>query len=69
MLIRIYLSRKLSNFFWISLIAQLVKKKKKAACNAGDPCLIPGSGRSSGDGIGSKRLLNNKRLLNDKSCK
>ena len=25
---------------------------KETACNAGDTCLIPGSGRSSGDGIG-----------------
>ena len=27
-------------------------KKKKSACNAGDPGLIPGSGRSSGKGNG-----------------
>ena len=32
-----------------SLIAQLVKE---SACNAGDPSLIPGSGRSTGVGIG-----------------
>ena len=25
---------------------------KESACNAGDPCLITGSGRSSGEGIG-----------------
>ena len=25
---------------------------KKSACNAGDPSLIPGSGRSAGEGIG-----------------
>ena len=25
---------------------------KESACNAGDPCLIPGSGRSPGEGIG-----------------
>ena len=25
---------------------------KEPACNAGDPCLIPGSGRSPGEGIG-----------------
>ena len=25
----------------------------KSACNAGDPSLIPGSGRSAGEGIGS----------------
>ena len=32
------------------LIAQLVKKK--STCNAGDPSLISGLGRSSGEGIG-----------------
>ena len=26
--------------------------KKKSACNAGDPGWIPGSGRSTGEGIG-----------------
>ena len=25
---------------------------KESACNVGDPALIPGSGRSSGEGIG-----------------
>ena len=25
---------------------------KESACNAGDPSLIPGSGRSTGEGIG-----------------
>ena len=25
---------------------------KESACNAGDPCLIPGLGRSLGEGIG-----------------
>ena len=25
---------------------------KESACNAGDPCSIPGSGRSTGEGIG-----------------
>ena len=25
---------------------------KESACNAEDPCLIPGSGRSTGEGIG-----------------
>jgi len=25
---------------------------KESACNAGDPCLIPGLGRSAGEGIG-----------------
>ena len=33
--------------FWASLKAQLV-----SACNAGDPDLIAGSGRSAGGGIG-----------------
>ena len=32
-----------------SLVAQTVKK---SACNAGDPCSIPESGRSPGDGNG-----------------
>ena len=32
-----------------SLVAQLVKK---STCNAGDPGLIPGSGRCPGEGIG-----------------
>ena len=25
---------------------------EESTCNAGDPCLIPGSGRSAGEGIG-----------------
>ena len=33
---------------WASVIAQLVKNH----CNAGDPGLIPGSGRHPGEGIG-----------------
>ena len=39
---------------WASLIAQLVKK---SACNAGDPCSIPGLGRYTGEGIGSLTLV------------
>ena len=35
---------------WISLVAQMVKA---FACNAGDPGLIPGSGRSPGEGNGN----------------
>ena len=31
-------------------MAQLVKKKKKSTCNAGDLVLIPGLGRSPGEG-------------------
>ena len=34
--------------YWASLIAQLVN----SACDAGNPGLIPGSGRSPGEGIG-----------------
>ena len=30
--------------------AQMVKKKKKSACNAGNPGWIPGSGRYPGEG-------------------
>ena len=33
-----------------SLVAQMVKA---SACNAGDPGLIPGSGRSPGEGNGN----------------
>ena len=46
------------SFVWASLIAQLVKnppakkKKKESTCNAGDPGLIPGSGKSAREGIG-----------------
>jgi len=36
------------SIFWASLVAQL----KESACNAGDPGLIPGSGRSPGERIG-----------------
>ena len=28
---------------------------EESACDAGDPCLIPGSGGSAGEGIGSPR--------------
>ena len=35
---------------WISLVAQMVKA---FAYNAGDPGLIPGSGRSPGEGNGN----------------
>jgi len=39
--------------FQASLMAQMVKKKKKkSACNAGDLGLIPGLGRSPGEGNG-----------------
>ena len=36
--------------FWLSLVAQTVKKK--SACNAEDLGLVPGLGRSPGDGNG-----------------
>ena len=36
-----------------SLVAQIVKKKKKSACNAGDPGLIPGLERSPAGGHGN----------------
>ena len=32
--------------------------RKESACNAGDPGLIPGSGRSTREGIGYLYLLN-----------
>ena len=34
------------------MIVQLVSVGKESICNAGDPGLIPGSGRSPGEGIG-----------------
>ena len=34
------------------LVAQMVKKKKTIACNAGDPGSIPGLGRFPGEGNG-----------------
>ena len=34
-----------------SLVAQLVKNPAAISCNAGDLGLIPGSGRSTGEGI------------------
>ena len=30
---------------------------KESACNAGDPCLIPGLGRSPGGGNGNSSIL------------
>ena len=36
-----------------SPVAHMVKKKKKSACNEGDPCSVPGSGRSPGEGHGN----------------
>ena len=36
-----------------SLLAQMVKKKKKSICHAGDLGLIPGSGRPLGEGNGN----------------
>ena len=41
---------------WVSLVTQMVKQQqqqqKKPTCNAGDPDLIPGLGRSPGEGTG-----------------
>ena len=37
----------LTHFLWVSMITQLVKE---STCNAGDPGLIPGLGRSPGEG-------------------
>ena len=41
---------------WVSLVTQMVKQQqqqqKKPTCNAGDPDLIPGLGRSPGEGNG-----------------
>ena len=39
---------------------------KESACNAGDPSLIPGSGRSSGEGKGY--LLQYSDLENSMDC-
>ena len=44
---------------WTSLVAQ---DGKESACNAGDPGLIPGSGRSPGEGNGTS--LQYSRLEN-----
>ena len=38
---------------WVSLVAQLIKKKKKSACNAGDPGSILGLGRFPGEENGN----------------
>jgi len=34
---------------WASLVSQLLKE---STCNAGDPSLIPPSGKTTGEGIG-----------------
>ena len=36
----------------LNLITPHSSVGKESACNAGDPCLIPGSGRSAREGIG-----------------
>ena len=43
----------LAAFCIFNLLNWVLKKKKKTACNAGDPGLIPGLGRSSGEGTGN----------------
>ena len=42
------------NYSWASLVAQMAKKKKISACNAGDLGLTPGLGRSPGRGHDDK---------------
>ena len=37
---------------WASLVAQVIKKKKKSTCNAEDLDLTPGLGRYPGEGKG-----------------
>ena len=34
-----------------------VSEGKESACNAGDPCLVPGLGRSPGGGNGNSSIL------------
>ena len=46
-----------------SLVAQMVKKKKKkSACNAEDPGLIPGSGRSMEKGMATHSSILAQRI-------
>ena len=45
------LQKYLANIYCVFIPSGLVGKE--SACNAGDPSLIPGSGRSSGEGNGS----------------
>ena len=40
-------------YSWASLVAQMVKKKKKSSCNVGDLSSIPGLGSSPGGGHGN----------------
>ena len=37
---------------WFGVHFKYSSVGKESACNAGDSCLIPGSGRSGGEGIG-----------------
>ena len=36
---------------------------KESACDAGDPCLIPGLGRSAGEGMGYPRQYSQASLV------
>ena len=45
-------TRDIAMFKIILCIIDLELDGKESACNAGDPGSIPGSGRSSGEGIG-----------------
>ena len=58
-------SRSIMNTVWMYYLNQQIEKQfsldsgfsgtsagQESACNAGDPSLIPGSGRSAGEGIG-----------------
>ena len=48
-------------------VIQFVEESgKESSCNAGDPSSIPGSGRSTGEGIGY--LLQYSALKNSKDC-
>ena len=46
-------------YFWSSLVTQLVKKKKESACNMGDLGSVPGLGRSSGEGMATHSSILN----------
>ena len=41
------------------------KKKKKSACNSGDPCSIPGSRKSPGEGKTGRKIKNKNIISND----
>ena len=43
---------KIATVLIVNLITPHSSDGKESACNTGDPCLIPGSGRSAREGIG-----------------